>query len=255
MTDDLSSAITEDNNEEVDENVEIEEVAPNTGSVNKRTSLIFLSGGSLLLSNFNNSSALGAEREKSLSHGFGYSGELSCSFNFHKYLHLSVGINYSLYAQLIQWDGQFVVNRDGTYVGPEIDPNFASEDFLLIIQERNLAIYNKRSFLDVPISLSFQKDIGRLVVEPTLSIAFNIYNTHSGNTINNNLIPEDLNLLSYDIGPQFGLGLGLEYRLTESWNLASRVSMSRRRIFDGIIDEIIHLPQLSVGVRYGLGLN
>ena len=119
-------------------------------------------------------------------------------------------------------------------------------------QEREIVNYNRRSFVDIPLSLSFRKQLGRVRLEPSFTVAFNVYASQTGFTINGNLIAEELEAFSYEVGPKLQAGLGLEYGLSDKWNFISRATFSRRKISDGILDEVLFLPELSVGIRYNL---
>ena len=219
--------------------------------VQNKVSFNLLGGGTLLLSDFEES-VIGVESEQALSQGYGFSTELSLSYTFYKNFTIGVGVDYSSYTQLFQWSGEYVVDREGAYVGEEIDPSFISDDYLFFIQERDIANYNRRSFVDIPLSLSFRKQLGRVRLEPSFTVAFNVYASQTGFTINGNLIAEELEAFSYEVGPKLQAGLGLEYGLSDKWNFISRATFSRRKISDGILDEVLFLPELSVGIRYNL---
>jgi len=201
-----------------------------------------LAGGSLSFI-----SQVNASQQSALGQGFGLSGALQVYYGVFKDIYLGVGISGEKYIQKFEWSGQYVVDRNDDFVDKELTLDYVSEDYLFTIREREILKYNNRFFLDLPVSLSFRKNVGSMVFEPTIFVAFNLLNSQEGYMLNGDGIPQSLSTKKHSLGPKFGLGLDIEFVLTEKVNFVSRFAFSKRKLDQ----ESISLPELSFGMRYG----
>jgi len=206
-------------------------------------------GANRSISSFDDSS-IGPQRSAALTSGTGYSGGLQFSYNILGNLSVGVGLDYTRSFQLFEWSGQYVVDANDDYVGKDLPNSFESSEFLFFEKERNIYKDNIRSFLDLPISLSYGMSYGKFAVEPGLFVAFKLAEWQKGYSVDNNGIPQDLGSYTYNVGPRMGASLGLSYTISDNLKLLGRMAVSRRIINDGIVEEVLSLPELNLGMGY-----
>lgn len=195
---------------------------------------------------------LGIMREASMSSALGYSVQLGGEMIFNNGLSLGIGLDYDRNYALFEWKGEFVVDVDGDYVGSELPQNIVSSNFLYTKKERHIKKYRSRSFMDLPVSVGIQKSFGKFTVSPAILFAFNLSQSQKGYTLNENVIPEQLDGDSVDVSPALGCALDLSYGFRNNFEFVTRISYSRRELNDGLVKEVVRLPKFGAGIRYVL---
>lgn len=252
-------SVAEESTEEIITEVEEEEEIEPIQKIKKdRFTLSVITGLGVFLNRFENGNAQHEIKLDQTISSLEYTNnQLLLSYEVVNNLSINSGLSMTTYNERFEINEKYFVDQDGEVISGE-KQDFIDEQPLsfgettLVEQIENFGVgFNKIKIVEIPISLSYFNNLGRMRLEYSLGTSFVLSSYKEGYTINQSLVSETVNKDQLSkIKPSYFLAIGASWPITQSIHLKGQFNGNTRTIQSSNFDQKI----ISVGGSVGLGI-